>query len=274
MMCFIFIPQNAVVLADVAALIAGIEGAVVLSVFSTELDGTFRAPRTLPATAVLFSEPDPIVPRTSISRRSSTDSSDGPPPSFCPMPIIPTHAIIHGLKSSAQRVYERTIPGGLRKRFETIYRKGAVVYSKFSLIKAKAWQDAQLGCLIPYLTQPFQPVLQYVRCKIGLDDGFMEAPSNCTMCTDPSQEDRTITNDLNVPNIQDEMNVRTLSDCDPSMPTISYGVRTIIKIIDDEDCENPKNQELCLEIEKEGRIIDEDACEMPRYKPIHIHKQK
>ena len=55
-----------------AGLVSGLTGATIISIFSTELGETsFLAPRTVPATAVIFAEPDASIPRTSISRAST-----------------------------------------------------------------------------------------------------------------------------------------------------------------------------------------------------------
>ena len=64
--------------AEVSLLAAGLPGSVVVSVFSTALGANtgFVIPRTIPATALLFSEPDITLPGTSISRRSSSDASN------------------------------------------------------------------------------------------------------------------------------------------------------------------------------------------------------
>ena len=141
-----------------------------------------------------------------------------------------------------------------------------MLYSKASLAKAKAWQDAGLGCAIPYLRRPFDPIFQYIRCKTGFDEGFMEAPTKCTVCNDPNEEDREITMDNGLPDLEEEMpEINTLSDCFTSMRKVTYGVRAVIKIIDDEDCSDPKNIKMCDDLEKEGRTISEDECTMPRY---------
>ena len=72
-----------------AGLIAGLQGAGVLSVFSSILDGdSFLLDRAVPATAVIFSEPNPSVPRTSISKRSSSVPSKGNK-ARCQRPIFP-----------------------------------------------------------------------------------------------------------------------------------------------------------------------------------------
>ena len=69
-------------------MVSGISGAVVLAVFSSNLAETgFSIPRTVPATAVLFSEPNLDIPRTTISRRQSS-SSHSLEPHSCPRPII------------------------------------------------------------------------------------------------------------------------------------------------------------------------------------------
>ena len=59
-----FIFQIPSILADVAALIEGIEGGNILSIFSTSLENSgFLIPRSLPATAMVFTEPPVFIQR-------------------------------------------------------------------------------------------------------------------------------------------------------------------------------------------------------------------
>ena len=52
--------QNSIVAGEVGGLVEGINGATVLSVFSSSLAGSFLLPRIIPATAALFSEPNMV----------------------------------------------------------------------------------------------------------------------------------------------------------------------------------------------------------------------
>ena len=68
--------------AEVTTLVAGISDAVVLSVFSSDIVGSFVVARTVPATAVLFTEP--AIAAT--SRQSSNTTSNNH--RVCPRPIV------------------------------------------------------------------------------------------------------------------------------------------------------------------------------------------
>ena len=75
-MYFLQFLQVPIVAADVTLLSAGLEGAVVLSVYSSDLPTSgFLIPRTVDATAIIFTEPDITITRTSISRKSSYGDS-------------------------------------------------------------------------------------------------------------------------------------------------------------------------------------------------------
>ena len=86
--------------AEVSLLAAGLPGAVVVSVFSTVLgtNSGFVVPRTVPATALLFSEPDVTLPGTSISQRSSTETSQ----MSCSRPIIPLGNVVNKITTTVQ----------------------------------------------------------------------------------------------------------------------------------------------------------------------------
>ena len=58
--------------ADVSSLVIGLTGAVIVSIYSTEFiaNSGFIVPRTIPSTAVIFSEPNNNMQETSSSRKS------------------------------------------------------------------------------------------------------------------------------------------------------------------------------------------------------------
>ena len=140
-----------------------------------------------------------------------------------------------------------------------------MIANKVSLKKMRALDRLRLGCLVPYLRRPFEPIFEELRCALGIsNEGFMEAPSNCLSCTEPTKENRTITHDLGLPNLDSEMlNVATLDNCYTNMPAVMYGARVLVKNIDDQDCEDPKYSEMCQELEQAGRILMEEECSMP-----------
>ena len=77
-----FNSKNAVVAAEVTSLVSGINGAVVVSAFSSSISGSFVVARSVPATAVLLAEPVlPIIPLSSrqSSHSSSSDHHSCPP---------------------------------------------------------------------------------------------------------------------------------------------------------------------------------------------------
>ena len=224
-------------------LVFGITGAVVLAVYSTDLpDSGFALPRTVPATAVLLTEPDVTLPGTTISRKSSHASSHGH--QSCGRPIIPLGAKIDFVK---QKVEEH-IPPVLSRIYQRFQAKMSFIQSTFSLFKARIYHKLGLSCLVPKLIRPFEPILRYTRCKIGLDyDGFMEAPPcNDTVCMEPSIEDQEITRDRGLPNLDYlRLEVSTMDDCFRDMKKIEYAARILAKVIDDQPCDDIAYQALC-----------------------------
>ena len=262
----IYIYQNIALATEVSFLVFGITGGVVLSVYSTDLpDSGFALPRTVNATAVLLTEPDDTLPGTSISRQSSHASSHVD--QSCGRPIIPLREKINFVNNVKQKVHEHISPV-LSKIHQRLEKKISFVESTFSLLKAKIYNKLGLSCLVPRLIRPFEPILRYARCKIGLDyDGFMEAhPCNGTVCMDPSIEDRTITHDLGVPNLDAlRLDVSTTDDCFSDMKKIQYAARVLAKIIEDQPCDDPRYESLCNDAIEQNRILDEDSCLSVRY---------
>ena len=256
-------------LAEVSLLTAGLQGAVVISVFSTILDGSsgFIAPRTLPATAVLFSEPDITVPGTTISRSSTSERSH----SSCSRPIIPIGRTINTLTNSAQSfstwLLRNALPPALRPKADTALNRWSTVPDMLSLYKSRAWEKLGLRCLIPRLRRPFEPIFEHIRCKLGISkDQYMEAPvCNRTICSTTALEDREITMSKPIPSMIDmSLAVQTIDDCFSEMTKLVFGARILIKIVDDQDCKDPRYENICNDLFQDNMVIDEEDCSSPR----------
>ena len=138
---------------------------------------------------------------------------------------------------------------------------------KIARAKAKKYQKLGISCLVPRLLNLFNmdEIAESLRCKLGLEDDFMEAPKcNSTRCTASETEDREITNDLGLPNMDNTMlSPSTLDDCFIGMKKLTYGARILIKIIDDAPCDSPEYEETCNNLLEEDRVIMEEECELP-----------
>ena len=101
-------------------LASGLPGAVVISVFSTDLaeNSGFILERVVPATALIFSEPDLTLPGTSISRRSGID----PSLLSCSRPIIHLGRAIHKVTTTLPtlpgQLFRIAVPPVLRPSYE------------------------------------------------------------------------------------------------------------------------------------------------------------
>ena len=125
----------------------------------------------------------------------------------------------------------------------------------------------RLTCLFPKLIRPFEPILSYTKCKLGLsDDGFMVTPPcNASVCTNPIIEDRMIIRDLGLPNLDNMImeEVSTLDDCFNDMEKVEYGTRIHAKLIDDESCSNPRYTSICQSMIEQDRVVLENECQSP-----------
>ena len=144
----------------------------------------------------------------------------------------------------------------------------SILTQKMSYVKSRILQKLGLMCVIPKLTRPFEPIFEYARCKLGINqDNFMETPPcNATACIDPSVEEREITRDMGLPNLDfmvDGM-VSTLDECFNDMPKVKYGSRVLVKIVDDESCDDSRYESMCQEMMDQNRIVLEDDCQTPR----------
>ena len=229
-------------------LVGGINGATVLSVFSQSLPGTFLIPRSVPATAALFTEPI-LLP---ISRQSPQTQHQH----ACPRPVIP-------LGETLARVQSKISP--LTEIYSRLTAPISKITSRISSLKSNILDELRLSCLFPRILRPFDPIFEYTRCKLGLnDDGFMETPPcNATLCREPSLQDRPITRDLGIPNFDFMMEgrVSTLDECFPNMDKIDYGARVIAKLVDDESCDDPRYSSICQDLMQQNRTVLEESCE-------------
>jgi len=190
------------------------------------------------------------VPRTSISRQSSYGNSHST--RSCNRPVIRLGAKIN-------TVTRHPKIKGFMKRIEKIQEK-------IGRVKMRFYDKFRIGCLIPRIIHPFEPILRYVRCKLGLEeDEFMEAsPCNEMQCEE-SIEEKQITNDLGPAPMAPMMDlqVQTMSDCFDEMREVRYGARVLAKVVDDRSCDDPKYADECKELMDQDRIIDEDRCLTP-----------
>ena len=147
----------------------------------------------------------------------------------------------------------------------------STIQSTISSLKSRIVQRLGVECLFPRIIQPFEPIFKYVRCKFGIkDDDFMATPTSCnaTSCLDPHIKEQTITRDLGVfPNLDDRMKgkVTTMDDCFGSMKKVNYGVRVLVTLIDDKDCDDSKYAEMCKKAMEEDRIVMEENCQTKGY---------
>ena len=225
-----------------------------LSVYSSSLPQSgFLIPRTVDATAVTFTEPDIQVPRTSISRQDSYGQSHSD--RSCPRPVIRLGSKINSI---TKNINDKSIVKEFMKRF-------AKIQERFGRIKMRLVDKLGIGCLVPKLIHPFEPILSYVRCKLGLDeDEYMEAAPCNSMACEESIEEKEITHDRGPPPMtMMNLDVQTMSDCFGEMRPVMYGARVLAKIVNDQSCEDPNNQQACQEAMDQGRIVEEDQCTTP-----------
>ena len=230
-----------------------------LSVFSTALPNSgFLLPRTVDATAAIFTEPDTQIPRTTISRQDSGARPRNDP--ACNRPIINLGPKVNAITRNP--VVDKLTALPPVKKLMNIVQK---VQTRTSEVKMHVYDKLRISCLFPRIIHPFEPILEYSRCKLGLnDDGFMEAAQCNELRCEESLEDKEISHDLGPPPMKMmNLNVQTMSDCFGEMRQVTYGARVLAKIVNDTSCDNPQYAETCKELMEEGRMIDEDLCTTP-----------
>lgn len=227
-----------------------------MGVFSSTVPGTFAVPRTVPATAVLVAEPG----ISATSRQSAHPTAHRQ--QSCPRPIIPFGRKIKIAETKINPILDR-----FSKITTPISNVQSKISNTFSSIKVKILEKLGLQCLFPKLLRPFEPMFKYVQCLLGLnEDGFMEPPPcNRSACMNTDTEDRVITHDRGLPNIDLMIDgkVSTMDDCFDDMEKVVYGGRILAKLVDDESCDNPKYEKMCQDLINEDRMLLEENCETP-----------
>ena len=240
------------VTAEASSLVSGINGATVLSVYSSNLPGTFLIPRTVPATAVAFTEPE----LTPISRQSEYSTSHH---QSCGRPILSLGAKLNTAQTKVSPILN--IVSRITKPMSTL--------------KSKIYQRVGLACLFPKLLRPYEPILKYVRCTLGLDDdgGYMEAPPcNYATCNETSLEEKVITRDRGFPDLEYMIRgqVSTMDDCFEDMRKVTYGSRVQAKLVDDQSCEDYQYHSICQEAMEQNLILLEEECQSPGYMLFNV----
>ena len=139
--------------ADVSVLTVGIDGAVVLSVFSTALEVSgFLVERSLPATAVIFTEPEIPAPQ----RRQESPKTPQSTQESCPRPKIPIGKAITKVHEGFSPILNK-IPEPIKK-----------IHSNVGMLKTKMLDFLGLQCLFPRLIQPLIEIVIYSVQKKSL----------------------------------------------------------------------------------------------------------
>ena len=235
-----------------STLVIGIPGAVVLSVFSSSLiNSGFLVPRTVPATAVLFTEPESMSQRRKITSSLSSHSNS----QSCGRPLIPIGQKVNIAKQKFSPILDK------------ISKPVSLVQSKIVMFKTKLFDKLGLQCLVPNLLKDIEPYITRISCKLGLNgDGFMQVPScSSNLCSKSVIEEKEITRHLEAP-IFDITNLRvqTMDDCFREMGKVTYGSRILAKLVDDQACDDPRFTSFCDELFGQDRVIMKETCENDR----------
>ena len=233
--------QNPLLESEVSVLAEGLEGATILSVFSSSLPETFIVPRTVPATAILFKEPDPLsTARNSLYKKK--------PKRACAQTILPL--------------------GRMKKKLSPVMNTISKVTQPISSLKSRFYNKLGLSCLVPKLLRPFHKLIEKITCKLGLDieNEYMRGSlCNPLNCNETSLETKMVTNDLGLPNTDYLMKnrVTTYDDCFRDIPKATYGSRVLAKIVDDVSCNDYRYMRICEELINQDQILMEENCRSP-----------
>ena len=144
-----------------------------------------------------------------------------------------------------------------------------------SNFKSNLYRKLGLSCLFPKLLRPVQPSIESIRYSLGLGTyeerkGFIDsAPCSCNMCKKPNLENKPVTRDLGLPNIDHptyEKVVTTMDQCFQDMDNVTYGSRVIVKLVDDQPCSDPKYESICEEQMNQNRVLFEEDCQTSWYR--------
>ena len=144
-----------------------------------------------------------------------------------------------------------------------------------SNLKSNLYRKLGLSCLFPKLLRPVQPAIESIRYSLGLGtyeerNGFIDsAPCSCNMCENSIIEDKPVTLDLGLPNIDHptyEKVVTSMDQCFQDMDKVNYGSRVIVKLVDDQPCSDPKYESICEEQMNQNRVLYEEDCQASWYR--------
>ena len=209
----------------------------------------FLIPRTVDATAVIFTESVDTNPRFSLERQYSYENSYHN--RACPRSRLKVQP--YPILQKENRKYPL---------LEKVSRQMKKVHTSIGRTKMRVATKLGIGCLVPKITRPFEPMFRYLRCKLGIkDDEYMEAAQcNTVRCEESISEEKIITNSR--PTTLGMMNVKvqTKSDCFKDVREVKYGARVVAKSIRDASCDDPEYQQICQDLLNENRVIEEDGC--------------
>ena len=216
----------------------------VLSVFSSLIPGTFLVTRTVDATAILFKEADTFFS----SKQSFYPTSHG---RSCTKTIIPL--------------------GKAKRRLTPLLNKITKVTRPISALKSKIYEKLGISCVFPRILRPYQPLIERLSCKLGLDEGdnnegFVQMSTfSCdsdNICREPSFENKVITRSHRLPNLDSAIpnQINTYDDCFQDIEKVTYGSRVIATLVNDSSCEDPRYQGICQELFTQKQILFEDDC--------------
>ena len=203
------------------------------------MNDTFAIPRIAPATAFVMKETD-----TPISRRSFRSSSNS---KSC-----------RATKSSK---------GAVLKKLAEI---GSPIFSPLSAGKSKLLRRLGWECYGPRFLRPFEPLIERITCKLGLeDDRFMPTPPcNFEKCVKPPLQETEISRDMGFADPEDALPkgvAHSNAECFNEVPPVMFGLRVITTLLDEAPCEDYKYQKMCQEALLQNRMIQEGGCKTPRY---------
>ena len=209
----------------------------------------FLIPRTVDATAVLFTESVDTIPRVSADMQYSNENSH------------------HNRECRRSRLEVQPYPilqkenrkSPLRKKASRLLEK---VHASIGRTKMRVANKFGIGCLVPKITRSFEPMFRYLRCKLGIkDDDYMDAAQcNVVRCEESISEEKVITNSRPTTLRMMNLDVQTTSECFKDVREVKYGARVLAKLIRDASCDDPEYQQICQDLLNENRIIKEDGC--------------
>ena len=236
---------------------AGINGGAAISVFSSDLPGTFFVARAIPATSILIKEP--LVP--TLSRQSEDPYSYNQ--YSCLGPII-------DIGSKLEAAKNKLIP--IVTWFLDLFPFIARLFADISSLRSKIIKKLGLACLLPKFIRPINPFIEHVKCSLGLDNKELVETQQCSdnLCSNSVLYDRKMNRDQRFTNLEFRVkDTRSrVDECFEEMETETYGARVIVKLVDDQPCEDPRFESICRETISKGYVIFESDCQTPRYASI------